>query len=202
MPEATFACPKCETAFGVDPGVPDVHANCPNCRSLLEAHFFPAFFRAPEPGGAAAALADHTEASCFYHPQKQAVQVCDGCGRLLCALCSIEMGREHLCPNCISSGRKKGRITTLEKSRTRYDSIALSLAVFGIFLSFFSLVAAPVAIYLSIRHWNTPGSLLGGGRRTRFVIAIVISVAEICFWGAFVFIAIYGGTGVHLHHHA
>jgi hypothetical protein len=134
-----------------------------------------------QPGAAATALVDHTEASCFYHPQKQAVRVCDGCGRLICALCSIELGAEHLCPSCISSGKKKGKITTLEDNRTRYDSIALSLAVFGMLVYVLSIFLAPAAIYIAIKHWNGPGSLLGVSK-TRFVLAIVIAVGTLILW--------------------
>jgi hypothetical protein len=166
--------------FRIEPGTDQVASDCPNCASYLEAYFFPPFFRAAPVGVAATALVDHTEASCFYHTHKQAVGVCDGCGRLVCALCSIELGSEHLCPNCLSSGKKKGKLTTLENVRTRYDSIALSLAIFAGFLGFFSCgiltaLMAPAAIYISIRHWNSPGSLLGSSK-VRFVIAILVSV--------------------------
>jgi hypothetical protein len=132
-------------------------------------------------GASAAALVDHTEASCFYHPQKQAQRVCDGCGRLICALCSIELGTEHLCPNCLASGRKKGKITTLENTRTRYDSIALSLAILGMVIYMLSIFLAPATIYIAIRHWNSPGSLLGSGK-TRFVIAVILASATLAFW--------------------
>lgn len=185
MPEATFACPKCKTAFSVEPGTEHLASTCNNCSSHLDAYFFPAFFRAAQVGVAPSALVDHTEASCFHHPQKQAIGVCDGCGRLICALCSIELGTEHLCPNCISSGKKKGKITTLEGNRTRYDSIAISLAVFGILFYMIAIFLAPAAIYISIRHWNSPGSLLGVSKK-RFVIAIVLAVLELAVWFALV----------------
>jgi hypothetical protein len=132
-------------------------------------------------GAAATALVDHTEASCFYHPNKQAMRVCDGCGRLICALCSIELGTEHLCPNCLASGKKKGKITTLEDTRMRYDSIALSLAALGLLIYALSIFLAPAAIYISIRHWNSPGSILGSSK-FRFVLAILLALATLLFW--------------------
>ncbi len=166
---------------------------CPHCAALVEAYFFPGFFRPMQAGVAATALVDHTEASCFYHPAKQAVHVCDGCGRMICALCNIDMGEEHLCPTCISSGKKKGKITTLEDTRTRYDSIAMSLAIFGLLFYIVSIILAPAAIYIAIRHWNSPGSLLGVSR-TRFVIAILIASATLLIW-----IAVFGSM---IFHHA
>ncbi len=183
MPEAAFACPKCHTAFGIQPGTDHVSAACPNCSSFLEGYFFAPYFRASPVGEKATALVDHTEASCFYHTQKQAVGICDGCGRLLCSLCSIDLGQERLCPNCLSSGKKKGKLTSLENSRTRYDSIALTLSICCIVFSFLSVILAPASIYIAIRHWNSPGSLLGVSKK-RFVFAIVISLLALIFWAA------------------
>jgi len=185
MPSATFSCPKCQVALVIEPGITEVASTCPDCASFIEAYFFPAFFRPTQVGLTPAALIDHTEASCFYHPQKQALQVCDGCGRLICALCSVDLGTEHLCPACISTGKKKGKITNLEDNRMRYDSIALSLAVFGMLFYILAIFLAPAAIYMAIRHWNSPGSLLGVSK-TRFVIAILIAIGTLLFWIAMV----------------
>jgi hypothetical protein len=181
MPAATFSCSKCKAPVAIESGTTEIASACPQCGWWIEAYFFPAFFRPMQVGAAASALVDHTEASCFYHPQKQAMRVCDGCGRMICALCSIELGAEHLCPSCLASGKKKGKITTLEDTRTRYDSIALSLAVFGIIVYVFSIFLAPAAIYISIRHWNSPGSLLGSSK-IRFVIAILLASTMLFFW--------------------
>jgi hypothetical protein len=185
MAIATFGCPKCRTEFEAPTATDHLEFSCPTCASQLEAFFFPALYREGPLGVAAGALVDHTEASCFYHPQKQAAQVCDGCGRLICSLCVIDLGPEHLCPNCISSGRKKGKITSLENHRTCYDRIALSLAILGMLFGIVSIFTAPAAIYVSIRHWKSPGSLLGVSRK-RFVIAIVLASLEVLFWIAIV----------------
>ena len=181
MPAATFSCPKCKAALVVEPGTTEVASACPQCGSPIEAFFFPAFYRPVQADTPAGALLDPTEASCFYHPQKQALRVCDGCGRMICALCSIELNTQHLCPHCLASGRKKGRITTLEDTRTRYDSIAMSLAIFGMLFYALSIFLAPAAIYISIRHWNSPGSLLGSSK-TRFVIAILLATGTLVVW--------------------
>jgi hypothetical protein len=132
-------------------------------------------------GATASFLTDTTQASCFYHPQKQAVHVCDGCGRLVCALCSVDLADQHLCPACISSGKKKGKLTVLENTRVCWDRIALSLGVIGLFTSFFSIITAPIAIYISIRHWNSPSSLVRP-RKRGFVIAVILAVLELVFW--------------------
>jgi uncharacterized paraquat-inducible protein A len=201
MPAAAFACPKCSRAFSVEEGTPELETTCPGCASQLDAFFFPAFFRPREIGVAAAGVADPSEASCFYHPQKQAARVCDGCGRLICSLCSVDMGTDHLCPTCISSGRKKAKITTLESTRTRYDNIALGLAVASLFMSFFSLILSPAAVYIAVRHWKSPGGLQGRGR-WRMAIAIALALFSFVLWGGMLGLAFYGAMTHPQHAHS
>jgi hypothetical protein len=88
-----------------------------------------------------------------------------------------------LCPQCIHSGSKKGSLTLVESSRRLYDSIALALAVLPGFFIWPTLFTAPLAIYLSIRHWNRPLSIVPRGR-WRFAVAIVIALAQIGAWVA------------------
>src|SRR5438874_13754528 len=86
------------------------------------------------------------EAGCFYHPQKRAIIPCAACGRFLCALCDVELNDEHLCPVCLETGRKKGKLTQLETKRTLYDSSALILSVLPIICLWpLSIVTAPAA---------------------------------------------------------
>ncbi len=62
-----------------------------------------------------------------------------------------------------------------------YDATALRLAFYPILIFWFTLVTAPVALYLAIRHWNSPTSIV---RRTRirFVLAITLSSLQILAW--------------------
>jgi hypothetical protein len=201
MPVAAFACPKCNRAFSVEDGTAELDVTCPSCSSELLAFFFSAFYRPEETGVAAAAVVDPSEASCFYHPQKQAARVCEGCGRLICSLCSVDMGSQHFCPACISAGRKKAKITTLETNRTRYDNIALGLAVASLFMSFFAVILSPAAIFIAVRYWKSPGGLQGRGR-VRMVIAFCVALGSLVFWGGMLGIAFYGvSTGAHNHAH-
>ena len=124
------------------------------------------------------------EASCFYHPQKKAVVPCDSCGRFLCALCDVELHDEHLCPNCLESGRKKGNLKHLDKERILYDNIALRVAIYPLILFFFwfvTIITAPAAIVLSIWYWKRPSSVLPR-TKIRFILAILIAFAQIGAW--------------------
>lgn len=157
---------------------------CPSCHARIKIHLFPAFSRGVEPGKTGEALIND-QASCFYHPHKKAVIPCDHCGRFLCGLCDVELSGKHLCPACLATGKKKGKIINLDRHRILYDGIALRLAVFPMITVWFTIVTAPMAIYLAIRHWKSPGSLV---RRSKiqFILAMVISGLQICAWATWV----------------
>ena len=196
---AVLDCPKCKTAFEVDPGrergifLPVSR----KCAVDLQTFLFPAFSRDRETGWKRGGPPRCHRCQLLYHPQKQAAQVCDGCGRMICHLCSIDLSGRHLCPTCISSGRKKGKISTLENSRTRWDSLAFTLAIFGILLSFAAIILSPAAIYIANRPWNDPGSLVTGRSRTRVCYLHPDWRSRRCvFYAAFIAILIFNP-----HHH-
>jgi hypothetical protein len=177
---AVVVCTNCDAQLplaGLNSGA---LFTCANCGSQLEAEVFPAFFKSIAAGKSGEATLEETEASCFYHPQKKAVLPCDACGRFMCALCDCDLNGQHICPSCLEAGRTKGKIKNLENKRVVYDHMALMLAI-GAFIPpfiYFAWLMAPLAIYLSIRHWKTPGSIM---RRTKvvFVFAIIIALLDI-----------------------
>jgi len=155
----------------------------------LQAEVFPAFFRPAAHGHDGDPLLVEGEASCFYHPQKKASLPCEACGRFLCALCDCELHGQHFCPGCLETGKRKGKIKKLENQRTLYDNIALALVTYPVVLLFgiyFTFITAPMALYLAIRHWNSPGSIV---RRTkvRFVAAIILAMLELAGWVALMY---------------
>jgi len=124
------------------------------------------------------------EATCFYHPQKKAVLPCEGCGRFLCALCDCELHGQHFCPACLEVGRKKRKIKSLENERTLYDSIALSLAVLPVAivpLIYFTFITAPASLFVALRYWNAPRSIVHR-TRIRLVLAIIFASLQIVGW--------------------
>jgi len=182
------SCTKCHAP--IPPGAyntPDL-VPCPSCHVPIKIEVYPAFFRGLRVGRPGETLTDD-QASCFYHPQKKAVVPCDHCGRFLCALCDVEMGDKHLCPTCLGTGKKKGKIINLERHRVLYDSVALGFVLISGFLFWAAPITASIAIYLSIRHWNSPMSMI---RRTkiRFILAVVLSSLQILGWAAFIFFSV------------
>jgi hypothetical protein len=97
----------------------------------------------------------------------------------------VEFGDKHLCPACLDMGRKKGRIVNLDRHRVVYDSAVLRLALIPMITVWFTAVTAPIALYLAIRHWNSPMSLVRR-TRTRFMLAIGLSGLQIIAWATWI----------------
>jgi hypothetical protein len=180
------SCPGCRAVLLKDVfNRPDL-TPCPSCGVPLRVDVFPALFRKITPGQTAQAVIMADESSCFYHPQKKAVRPCDSCGRFLCALCDCELLGQHFCPACLETGKSKRKIQNLENQRTRYDSIALSLAVLPMLIFYFTIITAPMALFVAIRYWRAPASLVGQNR-TRYLVAILVALLQIAGWITLIF---------------
>lgn len=200
MNTSLVQCPKCHAWLleGVF-NQPEL-SPCPACGVPLQIEVYPALFRPIDPGQSGETVLVEDESSCFYHPEKKAVRLCDGCGRFLCALCDCELHGQHFCPACLETGKSKGKIKNLQNQRMLYDNLALILVIvpfippltlFGIYLM---VITAPAALYVVIRHWNAPGSIIRR-TKTRYVVAAILALMQILAWGLLVsFIA--------THHHA
>jgi hypothetical protein len=194
MNPATLQCTKCRTPLSDPTQYLAALAPCPSCAAALQMEIFPALFRQFTPGRGGDRLLTEDEASCFYHPQKRASVPCDACGRFLCGLCDCELNGQHLCPVCLEAGGRKGKIKNLQTSRTLYDSIALALAVYPVALIFgiyFTPITAPMALYVAVRHWNAPRSLV---RRTRArsIAAIILAMMELGLVVLFIYFLAHG----------
>jgi hypothetical protein len=174
-------CPKCHSWLSEELfNRPDT-SPCPACSVPLQVEIFPALFRNINPGGSGEAIMVEGESSCFYHPQKKAVLPCDSCGRFLCALCDCELNAQHFCPACLEAGKTKGKIKSLDHKRTLYDSIALSLAVYPMLIFYFTVITAPMTLFVAIRYWKSPPSLVHRSK-IRFVVAIIVALLQVVGW--------------------
>lgn len=85
----------------------------------------------------------------------------------------------------------------MEHQRTLYDNIALGLAVFPLVLVvfyYFTLVTAPMSLFVTIRYWSAPRSIVRRNR-IRFILAIFVALATILGWAAvFTYLATRHGT--------
>ena len=174
-------CPQCRTLLS--PGIYNSGAfhECPGCRQPTRVDAFPALLSPPAAGRAAEGLIVEGESSCFFHPAKRASVACESCGRFLCSVCDIELAGQHLCSQCLESGKKKGRLQQLENRRTIYDSMALAFATYPLLIFYFTIITAPIALYLTARYWKAPGSLVRRNR-WRFVVASILATCQLVGW--------------------
>ncbi|MCP4403169.1 MAG: hypothetical protein GY801_38415 [bacterium] len=174
-------CPKCRKVLSGEQFDRAELSACPSCKRLVQVQTFPVFFSKTTVGSVGESLMSDDEAGCFYHPHKRAIVHCQQCGRFLCALCDIEISGQHLCAACLESGKKKGKLKNLENHRTLYDSVALRLSLYPLLLFYPTFISAPATIFVAIRYWKTPGSIVRRSK-VRFVVAIVIAILEIVAW--------------------
>jgi hypothetical protein len=177
-------CPKCR-AWLLDEifNRPDL-SPCPACGVRLQVEVFPALFRSIGPGKSGEAIMVDGESSCFFHPQKKAVVPCDACGRFLCALCDCELKGRHLCPSCLESGQKKQTIAGLEDERPLHRRQAFALSIIPV------LITGPIAVFMAIRYWKTPGSLVSPMKWAMPVALVLGSLQTLLL----IFLIIYGVT--------
>ena len=188
MNDARVACTACGAKLPDDLTKARDFLPCPTCQELLRIFAFPAL-RRPIVPAAALPVTGEGEASCFYHPQKRAAVVCDSCGRFLCALCDIEIGAAHRCPACLEAEKRKGTAGPLQTRGILWDNVALLLATVPILFWPITLFTAPAAIFVAIRYWRRPLSVV---RRTRvrFVLALLLALAQLLGWLLLVYFAI------------
>jgi hypothetical protein len=162
-------------------------SSCTSCGAGGAYWVFPAYYRAEVEGQVAPIRLD-AEASCYYHPEKAAAVACDGCGRFLCTVCDITLGKDHLCTSCLQSGRTHESGAKLETERLLHESITLSLAVLTPIV-FWPLMpfTAPYVVYRSIRYFNKESSILGRAR-WKLVLALVLGIAEILTTAAVIYL--------------
>ncbi len=177
-------CPRCRASLLDGIFNQPEPSPCPACSVPLQIEVFPALFRRIASGRDGETVMVEGESTCYYHPNKKAVLPCQGCGRFLCALCDCDLNGQHFCPACLETGKAKGKIKNLENQRTLYDSIALALTVLPIAVVFgvyFTFITAPMALYIAIRYWNAPRSIVHR-TRIRYVIAMVLATLQIAGW--------------------
>lgn len=176
-----FGCGRCKKKISLSLASSSVQAVCPECRSEIFVDAFPALFQEAAPGVPGEVVLAADQSNCFFHPAKRAVVTCESCGRFLCALCDIELGGRHLCSRCIERETAKGNLQQLENHRTRYDDIALALAIWPILIIWITCITAIASIYIAVRYWKSPRSIVRGSN-FRFISAIIIALLQLMGW--------------------
>lgn len=169
--QGSLKCPKCKVWLGDLGQTGSFNALCPKCLKPVEMLVFPALYRPLTAQVTKGELAMDGEAVCFYHAQKKAVVACESCGRYICALCDVEFNQQHVCPTCLETGARKKNIQNLERVRTLHGRQAFFLSVIPV------LLTGPIAVFMAIRYWNVPGSLVTP-RRWYTRVALVFGILQ------------------------
>jgi hypothetical protein len=165
-------CGRCGETLPLDALNRHELGECPACRGNVGRWVFPRLLREEGPSGTGEAAAAG-EGTCYYHPDKRAEVPCDNCGRFLCALCHIDLAGQALCPTCVEAGAAKDAAGQRTSEYVHYDTVALYTAALPMVLIFFFWLipfTALATLYLCVRHWRTPLSVLPRSR-WRFVLA-------------------------------
>src|ERR1700722_15678093 len=178
-----LSCPHCSLPLSLNLFVPGPSGQCPACHSQVEAYIFPEFDRDPPPRPGIQLAQEH-EAVCYFHSRFRAMTPCDNCGRFLCEICAISVGSRQLCPECLAQLRKQRNEMGLVYYAPLFDGVALFLVIaplVTVIFWFFTILAAPVSLFVSFYYWSRQWNLLPRSR-LRFVIAILLSLLLIAAW--------------------
>jgi hypothetical protein len=183
MKPPSISCMRCRAPLPVvAAGAGAQTMVCSRCALPADVLLFPALYR-PDENRQASTRALSGDATCFNHPERQALSVCETCGRMLCGLCQIDFNTRTLCAACLhrehDAARRGGK--GFDAQRFRYDHIAFVVTVISPLIWYVSFATAAYALYLTIRHWRTPVSLLPFSR-WRFVVASLLAVCILAGW--------------------
>jgi hypothetical protein len=155
MRSTIVRCSACDRALTLPHTVGSGTLTCTHCSQATRLWLFPALYR-EKSGTEAQHLLDEGHSSCMNHPTKQAVTVCNGCGKFLCSLCDIDWNGEHVCSTCIEHRKSDDTKNELRSEYIHYDRVVLALALASFVLYFLGVVLAPIALYIGWRYWNEP----------------------------------------------
>ena len=179
MQNTILRCSACGHAMALPNEVGAADLSCGHCSAITRFWLFPALFR-PRKSAEAQLIVDEGHSSCMNHPDKKATTVCDGCGKYLCALCDIDWAGEHLCSTCIEH-RRDGANNELKTEYIHYDRIVFAMAVVSMFLYFFGVIVAPIALYIGWRYWKETWRPVPY-RKWGMIFSIILSFIVMAIW--------------------
>ena len=72
----------------------------------------------------------------------------------------------------------------MENHRTLYDTIVLTLAIAPMLLVWATIITAPMAIFMAIRYWNAPTSIIPR-TKVRSIVALIMGSLQTIGWSVF-----------------
>lgn len=173
-------CPRCKRVLGPESWIDAHNGVCFRCETDFEFYSFPALNAARAQIAPQAAVVE-ADSVCFFHAENRAESICDGCGRLLCPVCTVPFAGQKLCPTCIAASRTSGAAPAA-RTRILYDASAFGLALLPLLVWPLTLLTAPAALGLAIYGWRKPGSIVRGRSPARLIAAAVLALLQIAGW--------------------
>jgi len=140
-------CEKCRHPLPLFSNGALFETTCQTCRAIYEGALFRVSEQYLPQTQAVKTIQQAEDAQCFFHPGKQAVEVCSTCGRMVCALCDIEQSNGHICPSCINDRKRVDEDGRVRRSWA-YTNAAWSLMLLNVvipilpgFLALFFVIA-------------------------------------------------------------
>lgn len=132
------------------------------------------------------AVLEEGQSSCYFHPKLPATALCEVSGRMICDLCSTEWKGQTVSFESLQTilANGKGKTAT-EQVRTRWDDIALSLAVFPMLFFLLTIVTAPAALIICLWHWRKGPTSVVRTSRWRYLVAGLLALGQIALWLCF-----------------
>lgn len=122
------------------------------------------------------------QSTCFFHPKLPATQVCEISGRLICDLCQTEWDGRIVSLEALHSTPGNGSPGAQANTRTRWDNIALSLAVLPLLLWFVTIVTAPVALFIAVWQGRKGSCSVVQRSGWRYWLAGALALLQVAFW--------------------
>ena len=156
-------------------------------------HLFPAVIRKQAKVEAEVAM-EGGLSTCFFHPKLPATAICDVSGRMICDLCKTDYNGKTVSFEALQSLIGKGGSVEKERTRTKWDDIALSMVILPILFAPAVAITAPIALGICLFQWRKGPTSLVRRSRWRYVVAAILASLEICGVGFFIYNMIGGSV--------
>ena len=140
-------------------------------------YLFPAAVRSREPVKPETIL-EGNESTCFFHSELPATAICDVSGRMICDLCTTDWNGRTVSFESLQLLLKEESASDHVRSRTKWDSIALSLVILPILFWPVFLLTAPAALIICITKWRAGPTSILRRSRWRYIVAGLLALLE------------------------
>jgi len=184
-------CPVCHHLLDSSQWNLQEFTACPNCHSPTRTLVFPAIARTAS--GARPEARTETEAGCFFHAKSRAENVCSSCGRFLCSLCTVGLGSNKLCPDCIYRKRRQSTEPEFRDQAILFDNIALLLLIVPVLCLvyiYLGIIFSTLALAIVIIGWRLQRTVVPRAKY-RFVLAAALALIEGVGWIALVWLVVW-----------